>query len=225
MFTGFEDEIVDFFWGIRFNNRRDWFGEHKETYVKKIYEPMKALAAQVCAGMEEAYGLESMWKCSRIYRDARRPQPDGPYRDHLWFVLAERERWSMAPTFYAEISAEGISYGFGCYCAPPAMMKAVRAKMEANPAQIEDLIEDFEKDGTYQLEGASYKRPKGHLSERIDPWYNRKNLGFSAFEAWNDDNMSDALPAYLVKRFAVLLPLYRWLWDCVPPEEPEERRR
>ena len=54
MFTGFENEIIDFFWGIRFNNRRDWFGEHKETYVKKIYEPMKALAAQVCAGMEAA---------------------------------------------------------------------------------------------------------------------------------------------------------------------------
>ena len=69
-FTGFEDAMIDFFWAIRFNNNREWFAEHKATYVEKIYEPMKALAREVCAGMEARYGLESLWRCSRIYRDA-----------------------------------------------------------------------------------------------------------------------------------------------------------
>ena len=222
MFEGFEDEMIDFFWAVRFNNNRAWFAEHKPTYVSKVYEPLKELARDVCTGMETAHGLESLWKCSRIYRDARRPQPDGPYRDHLWFVLAERERWSMAPTFYAEISAEGITYGFGSYCCTPDFMKNVRAAMAAHPARMERMIRAFEKDGSYRLDGTPYKRPKGHVSDRIDPWYNLKNIGFSAFEEWNDDNMGPGLPAYLVRRFGVLLPLYRWLWTCVPPEEPEE---
>ncbi len=219
MFSGFENEIIDFFWAIRFNNNRPWFNEHKKIYVEKIYEPMKDLAREVCTGMEEAYHLESMWKCSRIYRDARRPHRDGPYRDHLWFVLAEQNRWSAVPTFYAEISAEGISYGFGSYCAPSAYMKNVREKMQANPAEIERLISDFEKDGSYRVNGDSYKRPKGHLSERIDPWYNRKNIGFAAFEEWNEENMGAELPQYLVRRFEKLVPLYRWFWQCVPLEE------
>lgn len=169
-FTGFEDAMIDFFWAIRFNNNREWFAEHKATYVEKIYEPMKALAREVCAGMEARYGLESLWRCSRIYRDARRPQPQGPYRDHIWFVLAQQERWSIAPTFYAEISAEGISYGFGSYNCPPDFMKNMRAAMEANPAKAERMIRAFEKDGSFQLDGESYKRPKGHVSERIDRW-------------------------------------------------------
>lgn len=76
-FTGFEDAMIDFFWAIRFNNNREWFAEHKATYVEKIYEPMKALAREVCAGMEARYGLESLWRCSRIYRDARRPAASG----------------------------------------------------------------------------------------------------------------------------------------------------
>lgn len=223
MFNGFEDEMIDFFWAIRFNNNRPWFQEHKQTYVEKIYEPMKELARLVCEGMEERYKLETVWKCSRIYRDARRPHRDGPYRDHLWFVLAEQERWSVAPTFYAEISAEGISYGFGSYCCPPDFMKNVRASIDANPARIERMVRAFEKDGSYRIDGACYKRPKGHVSERLDPWYNRKNIGFSAFEEWNDDNMSPALPDYLVERFQPLLPLYRWLWECVPAEDTSAR--
>ena len=221
MFSGVEDDMIDFFWAIRFNNNRTWFNEHKPIYVQKVYEPMKELARDVCSGMERAYGLESVWKCSRIYRDARRPQPDGPYRDHIWFVLAERARWSVAPTFYAEISAEGISYGFGSYCCTPAFMKNVRASLAAHPAKAERMIRKFERDGSFRLNGACYKRPKGHVSARIDPWYNLKEIGFSAFEEWSDETMSPQLPAYLVRRFQLLLPIYRWLWTCVPPEEEE----
>ena len=125
----------------------------------------------------------------------------------------------------AEISAEGITYGFGSYCCTPDFMKNVRAAMAAHPARMERMIRAFEKDGSYRLDGTPYKRPKGHVSDRIDPWYNLKNIGFSAFEEWNDDNMGPGLPAYLVRRFGVLLPLYRWLWTCVPPEEPEETYR
>lgn len=219
MFTGFEDAMIDFFWSLRFNNNRAWFQEHKDIYVQKIYEPMKALAADVYDEMARRCDFQGAWKCARIYRDARRPHPDGPYRDRIWFVLAERERWSGAPTFYAEISAEGLSYGFGAYCPDGAFMKNVRARMEAHPAEAERLIRNFEKDGLYTVTGEAYKRPKGHVSETIDPWYNRKNLGFSAFEPWNDNNMSADLPQYLAERFLVLLPLYRWCWACMPEEE------
>ena len=45
MFTGFSPETVDFLWGIRMNNNRDWFLAHKKQYVDSLYEPMKALGA------------------------------------------------------------------------------------------------------------------------------------------------------------------------------------
>ena len=55
MFTGFTDETVDFMWGIRFNNERGWFMEHKADYQKYFYEPMKALGADVQAKLLEKF--------------------------------------------------------------------------------------------------------------------------------------------------------------------------
>ena len=39
MFTGFTPETVDFLWGIRLNNNRDWFLEHKKQYTDTLYAP------------------------------------------------------------------------------------------------------------------------------------------------------------------------------------------
>ena len=33
MFQGYSDETLDFLWGVRFNNDRAWFQEHKEDYL------------------------------------------------------------------------------------------------------------------------------------------------------------------------------------------------
>ena len=47
MFTGFTPEAFDFLWGIRLNNNRDWFLEHKKQYITQVYEPMKALGGEL----------------------------------------------------------------------------------------------------------------------------------------------------------------------------------
>ena len=43
MFTGFTPETIDFLWGIRMNNNREWFMANKKNYTKFLYEPMKEL--------------------------------------------------------------------------------------------------------------------------------------------------------------------------------------
>jgi len=47
MFTGYSPETVDFLWGIRMNNNREWFLQHKQDYVKYLYEPTKALGKEL----------------------------------------------------------------------------------------------------------------------------------------------------------------------------------
>ena len=37
MFEGFSPETIDFLWGIRMNNNRDWFTAHKQDYVNYLY--------------------------------------------------------------------------------------------------------------------------------------------------------------------------------------------
>ena len=53
MFQGFTQETVDFMWGIRFNNERGWFLEHKEDYQKHLLEPVKALGEDIYKGVQE----------------------------------------------------------------------------------------------------------------------------------------------------------------------------
>ena len=47
MFEGFSPETVDFLWGIRMNNNREWFLQNKTQYVNTLYEPMKALGKEL----------------------------------------------------------------------------------------------------------------------------------------------------------------------------------
>ena len=56
-FEGFTPEAIDFLWGIRMNNNRDWFLEHKKQYVDTLYEPMKALGADLFEPYWETPGL------------------------------------------------------------------------------------------------------------------------------------------------------------------------
>ena len=88
MFQGFSDVTIDFMWGIRFNNDRAWFNEHKQEYIDHFYQPMKALNAELYQRMSEEYPNHTfISKVTRIYRDARRLHGRGPYKDHLWLAL------------------------------------------------------------------------------------------------------------------------------------------
>ena len=73
MFTGYTDQTVDVFWGIRFNNDRAWFAEHKQEFQDAVMAPTKALAAELYDWFQADYpDLHLNLHISRIYRDARR---------------------------------------------------------------------------------------------------------------------------------------------------------
>ena len=55
-FTGFYPETIDFLWGIRLNNNREWFEAHKADYQRFLWEPMK----RACGCLFEV--IE--WKCA-----------------------------------------------------------------------------------------------------------------------------------------------------------------
>lgn len=42
-FEGYTQETLDFLWGIRFNNERGWFLDHKQDYEKCLLSPTRAL--------------------------------------------------------------------------------------------------------------------------------------------------------------------------------------
>ena len=90
MFEGFSPETIDFLWGIRMNNNREWFLEHKKDYVNYLYEPMKDLGKDLFAPFLDRPG--NVLKVSRIYRDARMHH-DVPYKESLWICIRRDVEW------------------------------------------------------------------------------------------------------------------------------------
>jgi len=122
MFEGFTPETIDFLWGIRMNNNRDWFLEHKKQYVDTLYTPMKELGQLLFEPFLEKPG--SILKVSRIYRDARLHHPL-PYKESLWCCIRQDvDWWAENPCLFLEIrrqlwlhplAAQGDYHG----CLPP----------------------------------------------------------------------------------------------------------
>lgn len=222
MFTGFSPETVDFLWGIRMNNNREWFAQHKQQYVTYLYEPMKALGAELFTPF--AQGSGNILKVSRIYRDARRLFGRGPYKDHLWLSISQpAEQWACRPVFWFELAPEGYSFGLGYWMAQALTMAKLRARMDRDPKTMEKLARAVERQDTFALRGDTFKRPKEAPSKLLEPWYNRKG-GFSlSCERPHDDLLwSPDLPEYILAEWEKLVPLYRYLSTLDGDPDPRE---
>lgn len=224
MFQGFSDATVDFMWGIRFNNEKSWFLEHKEEFQTHFQRPMKELAAEVFDFLNGKYPDQGLTcKVSRIYRDARRLRGRGPYRDCLWFSMEQPgDFWTARPTVWFELSPEGASWGLGYYMAKPLTMAKLRARMDANPAPMEDLTRALADRPQFRLEGEEYKKAKPACSDLLFPWYQKKS-----FVLRHDEGISAALYDHsLVERlqadFDFLMPFYAYFVTLDGDRDPRE---
>ena len=214
MFTGYSDQTVDFLWGIRFNNDRDWFLAHKEDYLRHVSEPTQALGREVYDRFTDKHpkltaGL-GLHVC-RIYRDARRLHGRGPYKDHLWFTIRpENDIWSRQPVFWFEIAPEGCSYGVGFWNATAQTMAAMRRDIDENPQRLAKLVRRLNKRGDFQLQGREYARPRGTPSPLLTPWYNKKDISIGLDRPYDETVCSPALVDALIEGYDFLAPYYQY---------------
>lgn len=174
MFQGFSPETIDFLWGIRFNNNREWFAAHKEQYQKCLYEPMKALSQEVGEAFADVDGLRM--HLSRIYRDMRMHPPTF-YKDSLWFCLRrDGSPWLEHPCLCFEVRPEGYRYGFLLFYPKAAEAEALRDKMTDHTDEFLKLVHRAEKESGIKLEGDRYKRPKKCDDPRLAAYFGLKNF-------------------------------------------------
>ncbi len=212
MFQGFNEETIAFLWGIRFNNEKGWFEQNKPSYVKNVYEPMKALAYEVFDEIREKFpDQEMICKVSRIYRDARRLYGRGPYKDHLWFSIRRGgDNWEERPTFWFEIMPEGYAWGMGFWGAKAHTMERFRKELDANPARLRPIAEKLAKSERFTLSGEEYAKKKGDIEGVLSAWYNRKHIVMERSVAYDELSFSPALKNELVEGFGELMPLYQY---------------
>ena len=206
MFTGFSPETMDFLWGIRMNNNKEWFEAHKADYANCLYEPMKALGRAVFEGLPDPLGLEL--KVSRIYRDARL-HPPVPYKESLWICIRRPvQEWSRNPALYFEIRPEGASYGFLLWQPGTAVMEAFRQDLLARPAHFPQLVDAAQRQSGLTLTAETYKRPKPCDVPALAPYFAWKGcLEANSILEPGDALFSPDLPQRLVSALHPWLPV------------------
>ena len=204
-FQGFSPETIDFLWGIRFNNNREWFLEHKKDYQSTLYEPLKALGAEIFDALPETPGLG--YRVSRIYKDVRFSTGD-PYKDHLWICFRrEADSWSQVPTLFFEIRPEDYRFGFVYWRPKAAVTAAFRKELEMQPEPLLKMIEQAEKKAGCLLEGEEYYRKKPSPSSETERLYNRKSFEAIVTRAPDERLFSPGLAQEVSEALAALLPV------------------
>ena len=213
MFTGFTQKTIDFMWGIRLNNNKPWFEEHKDEFKRDFQTPMKELGLEVYARIIADYGERGFThKLSRIYKDARRVHDGRLYRDNLWFSVekpsAHGEESAGVLTFWFDLNPEGWSYGLGYYAAKAATMEKLRTRIDGNPKEFEKLIDLLDGQGEFKLDGPEYARSKQAPTSKTQEWYNKKSFSLIHFGEIGGELFSRGFADRLVNGYKFLMPFY-----------------
>ena len=207
MFTGFSPETIDFLWGIRMNNNRDWFLEHKKQYVDTLYQPMKELGAQLFEPFLQRQG--DILKVSRIYRDARLHHPD-PYKESLWAsIRRDGEWWAENPTLFFEIRPDGVNYGFSLWHPKVAAMEAFRNRITAKPEEFLEMLHGVQDAVGMEVTAQCYKRPKEAPTPELQPYFAWKtDIDLIVHEDVGDAIFGPELGSRVGAFLQKLIPLY-----------------
>ncbi len=208
-FQGFSPETMDFLWGLRFNNNREWFEPHKTQYQATLYEPMKALAGALYPEIRDDFP-ELECKVSRIYRDARL-HPPTPYKESLWICFRSSDwMWGEQPVFFFELTPDDYSFGLLFWFPKTAQMEALRRQLSEQPDRFLAIVNELERTTELRLSGNTFKRPKPCQNPALERFFLLKNFGAFVSRSIDDRLFQPELSGEVRDTFAALKPLMRY---------------
>jgi uncharacterized protein (TIGR02453 family) len=179
-FEGFADAEGKFFKALAKKNEREWFQAHKSDYEEGWHAPMKALLAEVRAGIDRAYPKVDLDepKVFRIFRDVRFSKDKSPYKTHIggYIPLARRGKKAtdLPMALYFHVGAGETFGAAGHYMMEPDSLARFRAAVDddASGKALVKIIAALQKKGFRSESHGAFKRvPKG-----FDPEHPRAEL-------------------------------------------------
>lgn len=229
-FAGFPKDSLAFLRGLRKNNNKPWFEAHRAEYERAVKRPLQHLAEELdirFARLAPEFVAPPKRALFRIHRDVRFSKDKSPYKVHaaLWVFHRDAGRGvgkSVGEAhggagFYFHLEP-GASLVAGGYWMPPRpALNIVREKIAEDPKAFAKLVKAsaFAK----RFGGLTDDEPGVKLTRvprGFDPQHpGAEWLRFNSFTASRELTDAEALSPKLVdailKDYAALLPLVRWL--------------
>ena len=230
MFSGFQEETVQFFLDLKFHNSSSFFHEHHETYVQYVQKPFYTLVDELSSTMLTIdSGIEVRpHKClSRIHRDTRFSKDKSPYRDHLWVLFRRAsEPREQSLNYWFEFGPGRLSWGMGFWGENREVMNTFRSRLAADPARFSALLSQMgSRSSNFVLGGSAFKRltiPES-VPGSLERWYRARDLYISRSVPEFSMAFTDRLACELRDDYMFLSPLYRYfrnLMDRGTDEHP-----
>ena len=140
----FSGESLRFLRALRRNNRREWFGAHRDDYEAHIRQPMTAIIVQLADDLRAfAPEIVASPKTSmyRIYRDVRFSGNKAPYKTHVAASFPTRGLPKHEGAgLYFHLSPDELLIGGGMYAPSTPQLHAVREHVATNFSRLRTLV-------------------------------------------------------------------------------------
>ncbi|MGD2095637.1 MAG: DUF2461 domain-containing protein [Phycisphaerales bacterium] len=217
-FDGFSPKTLKFLKGLKTNNNKAWFEAHRADYQEYVLEPLRNLVEDLgdfMLSIDPCFEITPAINktISRIYRDTRFSKDKSPFRSVVWFTFKNQNKDWMTHVsgFFFELSINSYRYGMGFYNAAPAVMSKFREMIDENPKELLKAVSFLDKQKKFVLEGEKYKRIIDKTKpEKIQNWYQRKNMYLVCNKKINDTLFSKKLLDDLIYGFGLTSPFYHY---------------
>ena len=215
-FVGIPAESLFLLAENRFQDSKAFYEEHKPQINKTVVHPLKQLVAEMTPAMLAIDPLMG-GSVSRVRRDNRFTHDKSMYRENMWIVFMRDKRaydWCL-PAFYLDFSVARAEWGLGFYSATPAIMRALRRRVEADIPRALAAVQAAV-DAGFEPGGRPYAKPRSteETPDLLRFIYDCRSVDFSRTEG--GDFVADTdLPDRLLKGFEALAPMYHLLMEAV----------
>jgi len=163
---GFTPALFDFLRELKRNNNRDWFQANKSRYEKDVKDPLLVFIADFADRVPEisphiaAIPRATGGSMFRIYRDMRFSKDKTPYKTAAALHFRhERGKDVHAPGYYLHLEPGSVFMGAGIWKPDGETVTRIRSRIDAKPAEWQEIIGNKTFTSTFSLEGDSLKRP------------------------------------------------------------------
>lgn len=136
---------LDFLSGLRENNSREWFQEHKEQYDTALQNVKTFIEAMIVAlsGFDPSINTDiKASKCMfRIYRDVRFSKDKSPYKSWLAAGISVDGRKLEGPEYYIHIEPQNSFIAAGYWRPKKEHLDAIRQEIDYNYQALEGALQ------------------------------------------------------------------------------------
>ena len=172
--------ILSFLDGIKKQNSREWFTEHKEEYnaVRADFEEgISAAILRISEFDSSVKHLTVKDTTYRFYRDTRFSTDKSPYKTHLGAYIAAHGKKAFHGGYYIHLEPGHCLVSCGNYWLPTNILTSCRNEIMANIDQWRKIVESKTFVETFGHPGGNnWDSPKGFGLESLKTIYPYEGL-------------------------------------------------